>query len=195
MIWDKIWKSKDKPDDSNDYSLKGSYSVCEGISNSPSYTHAEGNCMSYDDYYASTKWGYIKRYSTFDTLSPLRWINKNKIEVLNNFISYLSIKYPLDIKAEVSPLDEAIYFIMSTSLSDKKVGFKVTYDSSLCDIGMLIINVYEKGVTPTAYMNYEKNRKNEIPISDNPQAHYCTSCGAALKRNSHKCEYCDTEYW
>lgn len=31
--------------------------------------------------------------------------------------------------------------------------------------------------------------------STSPQVHHCTSCGAALKRNSYKCDYCGTEYW
>ena len=31
--------------------------------------------------------------------------------------------------------------------------------------------------------------------NDSKQSHHCTSCGAALKRDSYKCEYCDTEYW
>lgn len=31
--------------------------------------------------------------------------------------------------------------------------------------------------------------------STSPQIHHCICCGAALKRGSYKCEYCDTEYW
>lgn len=31
--------------------------------------------------------------------------------------------------------------------------------------------------------------------NDSIQSHHCASCGAALKRNSDKCEYCGTEYW
>ena len=38
-------------------------------------------------------------------------------------------------------------------------------------------------------LSYEESK-----IEEQPKPRFCSQCGAPLKRYSHKCEYCDTEY-
>lgn len=45
--------------------------------------------------------------------------------------------------------------------------------------------------------NLKKNTNASISSKNKNsiQSHCCTSCGASLRKNEVKCEYCGTEYW
>lgn len=45
--------------------------------------------------------------------------------------------------------------------------------------------------------NLKRNTNASISLKNRNsiQSHYCTSCGAPLRKNEAKCEYCGTEYW
>lgn len=47
----------------------------------------------------------------------------------------------------------------------------------------------------TTYVETELVGLENEKISNDIKVHFCTQCGAALKKDSHVCEYCNTEYF
>lgn len=179
MIWDKIWKRKEKPDDSN-------------------------SCIS-NDYYSIYE--VYKNYSKKDVdmlmLSPIkqREIYQCEEDEIHNYLKTIEQEYKdIFISFEKDLINSRYWFRVHKFLSNRPVvqvsiNCTTKVEDFLYQIRFLCDSVIYELNRPTSSIVYKHLDNNETLVSETPQSHYCTSCGAALKRNSHKCEYCDTEYW
>lgn len=128
-------------------------------------------------------------------------INRNMIpkENVKNVIEILKSKYPnysIWIHPPIPPIDEIdTYTMLIENLSHrtiKQISIHAHDEEDLFNEICNYITTYESYLNDTKLVKDYYNNQFSTNVNAQPKSYCCPNCGAPLKLNAMKCEYCDT---